>query len=375
MTRNEKLARAICLLALGLSAVGSGGTPGQSMRIRDETAPAGGVVQMKVSTTEVTPISGGRPHLNFDTAFFERVDGIGLFAPTGELAGAAVIDGDHVSIAYVTTTPFTGDYPLLTVALRIRPDVPAGTRTLFTLNPSSLWTLNGRPVATRVSPATVTAGGSVAVSSVSPGEGWFPAGTVVSVRGVGFNGQTRVRLEDTNITGERVVSATEIRFTLAEAATMTAARVRVDNPDGSRVIYYSYLHGLPAATSSRALLVATQPIFSGTTRSVATVGPIPATNSMQYFALALQNPGLAGADVTVALYAADGTLLQSSARPLDSGYRLLLELSELFDGVAPPPGAFVRVISSAPIETLGALCDEAAWTVTPRLPAEAGAAR
>ena len=150
-----------------------------------------------------------------------------------------MIDGDHVSIAYVTTTPFTGDYPLLTVALRIRPDVPAGTRTLFTLNPSSLWTLNGRPVGTRVSPATVTAGGSVAVSSVSPGEGWFPAGTVVSVRGVGFNGQTRVHLENANITAERVVSATEIRFTLAEAAMMTAARVRVDNPDGSRVIYYA----------------------------------------------------------------------------------------------------------------------------------------
>jgi hypothetical protein len=164
---------------------------------------------------------------------------------------------------------------------------------LFTLDPSSLWILNGRPVPTKVSPATVTAGGSVAVSSVSPGEGWFPAGTVVSVRGVGFTGQTRVSLEDANITAERVVSPTEIRFTLAEAATMTAARVRVDNPDGSRSIYYSYLHGLPAATSSRALLSATQPIFSGTARPVATVGPIPATNSMQYFALALQNPGLA----------------------------------------------------------------------------------
>jgi hypothetical protein len=105
MTRHERLARAICLLALGLSTVGSGGTPGQSMRIRDETAPAGGVVQMKVSTTEVTPISGGRPRLNFDTAFFETVDGIGLFAPTGELAGAAVIDGDHVSIAHRRRRP------------------------------------------------------------------------------------------------------------------------------------------------------------------------------------------------------------------------------------------------------------------------------
>jgi hypothetical protein len=275
----------------------------------------------------------------------------------------------------VTTTPSTGDYPLLTVALRIRPDVPAGTRTLFTLDPSSTWTLNGVPVRTRISPATVTVGGSVAIGSVSPGEGWFPAGTVVSVRGVGFNGRSRVRLDDIDITAERFVSSTEMRFTLAEAANMTAARVRVDNPDGSRSIYYSYMHGIPAATSSRALLSTTQPIFSGTTRSMATVGPIPATNSTQYFALALQNPTLVAANVAIELYAPDGTLLQSSVRSLGAGYRLMLELSEIFDGVAPPRGAHVRVTSSSPIATFGLFCDEAAWTLTPSLPIEAGPSR
>ena len=62
-------------------------------------------------------------------------------------------------------------------------------------------------------------------------------------------------------------------------------------------------------------------------------------NALQYAALALQNPNLASANVTMALHAADGTLLHSSARSLQSGYRLALELSELFDGVAPPPGA------------------------------------
>jgi hypothetical protein len=253
--------------------------------------------------------------------------------------------------------------------------VPVGSRTLFTLDPSSVWTLNGVTVRAKISPATVTAGGSVAISSVSPGDGWFPAGTVVSVRGVGFTRQTRVRLDDIAITAERAVSSTEIRFTLAEAANMTGARLRVDNPDGSRSIYYSYMRGIPAAASSRALLSAAHPIFSGTTRTVATVGPIPATNSTQYFAVALQNPTLAGASVTIQLYAPDGTLLQSSSRSLGAGYRLMLDVSELFDGIAPPPGALVRVISSGPIQTFGLLCDEAAWTLTPRLPVEAGAPR
>ena len=371
MLNSKQLAAVICLLALGVSAAGKKGAPELSVRIRDETAPAGGMVQMKVMTTEVTPISGGRPILNFAAGLFDAVEGIGMFAPTGEVAGAAVIDGDHVAIAYVTTTPSTGDYPLLTVALRIRRDAAAGTSTLFTLEPSSLWNLNGTLVRTKVSPAVVTVGGSVAISNVIPGEGWFPAGTEVSIRGVGFNGQSRLWVDNVDITAVHVVSSTEILFTLAQAANMTGARLRVDNPDASRSTYYSYMRGIPAAISGRALLAATAPVFSGTTRSLATIGPLPAMNGAQYAALALQNPNLAGANVTLALYAADGALMQSSSRALENGHRLTLELSELFDGVAPPPGASVRVTSSLPIEAFGLLCDEGTWTVTPRLPAEA----
>ena len=393
----------MCLLALGASAAArtrattglsfpipdETATTGLSLRILDETAPAGGMVQMKVRSYEVTPISGGRPLFSFNTELFDGVAGVGMFASTGELAGAAVVDGNHVAIAYVTTTPFTGNYPLLTVALRIRHDVAAGSRTLFTLDPSSLWNLNGTVLRTavsgtmvgtavsgtvagtrRVSPAIVTVGGSVAITNVIPGEGWFPAGTVVSVRGLGFNSDSRLRV-DTAVTAVRVVSSTEIQFTLAQAANMTAARLRVVNANTSTTTYYSYMRGIPAATSGRTLLSTTQPIFSGTTRSLATFGPIPAMNGTQYAALALQNPNLASANVTIGLYAADGTLLHSSLRPLENGYRLTLELSELFDGVAPPPGASVRVTSSLPIEVFGLLCDEGRWTVTPRLPTEA----
>ena len=50
-----------CVTALGAIAAGKGGTPDLRFRVLDETAPPGGTVQMKVMTTEVTPISGGRP--------------------------------------------------------------------------------------------------------------------------------------------------------------------------------------------------------------------------------------------------------------------------------------------------------------------------
>ncbi len=357
-----------CLCALGASAAGSGDD--FRLRVLDETAPAGSIVQMKVRLYEVTPISTLGSVFDADAAVFATVEGIGIFATNGEVAGAAVIDGTHVTMAYATTEPFTSDDdPFLTVALRVRTDVAVGSRSQFTLDPLSL--LNGTVVRTMVSPGTVTVGGSVAISDVIPGDGWFPAGTVVSVRGVGFNSRSRLRVDDIAVGSVRVMSSTEIRFTLREAANMTAQRLRVDNPDDSRSIYYSHMRGIPAATSGRTLLSTTRPIFSGRRRSLATFGPIPAMNGAQYGGLALQNPALTPAVVTIGLYAADGAFLHSSTRWLEKGTQVALELSELLDGVAPPPGAFVRVTSSLPIQVFGLLCDEGTWRVAPRLPIEA----
>src|SRR5262245_41961381 len=374
MFKIKILIGALCLSALTwvVSAAGDDGTD-LRLRIRDETAPPGSIVQMKVMTTEVTPISGGRGRFAFSQGFFSGVEGIGLFATSGEVAGAAVIESGQVRLAYVTTEPSTGDYPLMTVALRIRPDAVPGTRTTFGLDPSSIFTLGGAPARARISPGTVTVGGSVAIGDVIPGEGWLPAGTVVSVRGVGFNALSRLRAgDDLNIGSPRFVGPTEMRFTLREPANMTAQMLRVDNPDLSRSIYYSYMRGLPAAASSRTLLSATKTIFSGTTRSVATVGPIPAMNGGQFAGIALHNPSLAATDLIIELFAADGTLVSSSNRALAGGSRLALEVSELLDGVTSQGGSSVRISASSPIGAFGLVCDEVARTVTPFLASEAG---
>ncbi len=359
---------AMLLCVLGMSAAAARG--GLTFQFRDETAPAGGTVQMKLEDSDGSPISGGRPAFAYDESVFDAVSGIGVFASTGETAGAAVIDGNHVGFSYVTTTPLVGDHPIMTVALRIRPGTARGTRTEFTLDSSSRWTVAGEVVRPRVSSGEVTVGGRAAISNVVPGDGWFPAGTVVSVQGVGFNSRSRLRVEDISVNNVRLVSPTEMRFTLSKAANLTAARLRLDNPDSPRVTYYTYMRGVPAATSQWPLLSTTLPFFSGTRRSLATVGPIPALNTVQYAAVALQNPGLTIASVTMELLASDGTRIDASTRSLDKGYRLALEVSELF-GMAPPPGASVRVISSVPIHVFGLLCDEGAWTVTPWLAAEA----
>src|SRR3954464_11341579 len=60
-----------------------------SMRIPNEAGPPGAMVQMKVMTTEVTPISGGRPGFGYDMAFFDAAAGVAVAPPNGEGAGAA----------------------------------------------------------------------------------------------------------------------------------------------------------------------------------------------------------------------------------------------------------------------------------------------
>ena len=336
------------------------------LRVRDETIAPGGVVQMKVERYEGTPISGGRPRVSYDESVFEGFVGFGMFAPAGELAGAAVVDGNRADISFVTTKIAPGDLPLLTVALRARRDAMIGSRTSFSLDPASIWTLNGEDLQTRIQPATVTVGGTLSISSVVPGQGWFPAGTVVSVRGIGFDAGTRLRLEDTAITRVRVVSPTEMQFTLVDETDMTGKRLRADKRDGSRVYYYVYTRGVAAAVSTRPLLARTVPIFSGTLRSVANFGVLPAAAVGQYAAMALLNPGLTSATVTVSAYSGARTLIGRSTFALGEGQRLALDLSELL-GFAPPAGSWIQVTASQPIASSQLMCDELAWKVTPAL--------
>jgi hypothetical protein len=107
-------------------------------------------------------------------------------------------------------------------------------------------------------------------------------------------------------------------------------------------------------------------------RAISTFGPLPAMDpASQYAAVALQNPNLEGADMTIALYAADGAILGAASRSLPSGQRLLLEVSELVPGAPVLAGSSVRVSSSLPVQMFGVLVDESLQSLTPRLPIEA----
>ena len=361
-----------CAFALRLAVADGGPGPSGSsnqisLHIPNETAPPGGVAQMKLMVTAPTPISSGGPRLAFDGTF-DDVLGIELFNPSGDVNGAAVINGSQVSVFYTTSSGAQGtDYPIMTIALHVRPDATPGTQAQFSLDPSSTWMLGllGPATLKPMTPAVVTVGGTISITNVVPGGGVLPAGAIVNIQGIGFQPNTQIQLSAIKASSIAVVSPNEIQVTLAEATNMTGQKIQVVNPDGSQDTYFSYLRGIPLVRSARPRLQSTVPIFSSVTHSKAVFGAFGTLPPSQFSGVAIQNPGTVAADVTVSLCSAQNAVLGYSTITVPPGYRLMEETSELTGGVAPPFGSYLVVSSSAPVQTFGFIADGSQSTLSP----------
>ena len=356
----------------GSGGSGSGGPAPTAQQVAlfvpNESAPPGGVVQMKFMVTEPVPISTGRPISSFDSSVFDDVLGIELFNPSGDVNGVALINQNRVSISYIASTGAQGtDYPIMTLALHISPNAVPGTQTLFSLDPSSNWTLGDLGTATMKPepPATVSVGGSISITNVVPGGGILPAGSVVRIEGVGFQPKTQVQLNAIKFSSIQVVSPNEIQVTLAQQTNMTGQKIQVVNPDGSQDTYFSYLRGLPYGASDQLLLVNALPIFSAQMYSAATFSPVVPAVTSEFTGIALQNSQTGAADITVSLYSAAGALLGSSTTTLPSGYRMMRDIEELVEGASPSADSYLVVTASQPIQVFGFTGDYATGAVTP----------
>src|SRR5215468_11919741 len=102
---------------------GGGSAPQVSFHIPNEMAPPGGLAQMKFLVTVPTPITSGDTTFSMDASVFDDAWGIELFCLTGDLNGVATVNGSRVNIRYTTTVGTQGtDYPVMTLALHVRPD-------------------------------------------------------------------------------------------------------------------------------------------------------------------------------------------------------------------------------------------------------------
>jgi len=356
------------VLSTALSAVTlfAGGAKSVSLHIPDEMAPPGGMVQMKLMVTEPTPIATGSIAMSFDSGTFSGVFGISLFNPNGDVAGAAVIQGNKVHLHYTTTTGTSGtDYPIMSFALGIRSDAQVGHKTQFTLDPSSWWLLNlfGPATFKPIKPATITVGGSISITDVTPGGGVMAPGSVLTIHGIGFQHNTRVQVSGVKLSSIRIVSSEQIDLTIAEAVQIMGKKIEVVNPDGSQDFYFSYMRGVALGSSTQPLLATTLPIFSSQLHSQATfLSPprLPGT----FTGLAMQNPNQDTASITLASYTASNTLVDRATIDLPPGMKITRDILEWLTAQA----AYLKVTANAPIQVFGLWGDTSSSTVLPFQP-------
>ena len=318
-----------------------------TVRLSSETAPPGGIAQVKVLLTSPKPITTGDVSMDFSSDGIDSIWGIALFSNTGDVGGTAVVHGGRVNVKFTSPQGTFGTnpgYPLMTFAMHISPNARPGSHVTLTLDASS-WIADffGASVPIEIKPSTVTVGGSVNITNIVPGGGSVPAGTVLSVQGMGFSRNTRIRLDGFGIDSTRVVSPNEMQVKIKDSGTLDGTMFQVQNVDKSMDTYYSYLRGVPVGSSATPLLAATVPLFSINTSSAAPLTVFTASDDPNSFTgIALQNPNLIDVTVTVG----------QTQLTLHSGERISRTLADLL-GASPAFGTAVQITSSQPIQMLG----------------------
>lgn len=340
------------------------------IRVSNETAPAGGMAQIKVSLTSPKPIITGVMSTDLSGGFIDSIDGIEMFNATGDVVGAAVVRGSRINARFTSpkgTFGSTTDYPLLTIAVTLSKSLLPGQKFPVALDPTaSFWQDLLGPVTVSLVPGSITVGGSVSITNVVPGGGTIPPGGSFSIFGMGFSSRTKISVRGLTASSIQYVSPTQFQVTVKDGGVLDGALIQALNPDNSTDNYYSYMRGVRMGVSAQPLLAETVPVFSILTATEAvlpsTISPL--VNPSYFTGIALQNPSPATASVLVEARSGAGALLGSTAVTIPNGSRFSREASELF-GFVLPTGAYMHVMSSAPVQVLGLLGNVTTEAVLP----------
>lgn len=133
-----------------------------TVRLSSETAPPGGIAQVKVLLTAPKPITTGDVSMDFSSDEIDSIWGIALFSNTGDVGGTAVVNGGRVNVRFTSPQGTFGantEYPLMAFAMHISPNALPGSHVNLTLDATSwIADLFGASVPIEIQPATVTVG-------------------------------------------------------------------------------------------------------------------------------------------------------------------------------------------------------------------------
>ena len=333
------------------------------------TAP-GGSIQFKVlafDPTDPTPIIielmgtglGGDPG---------TIQGVTLpGAP--DAAGTAVFDG--TSQVIVRTISPSGELglssiPMIAMSVAVPTQAPVQITATQALDPSVSSSLDpqGNPGACVLDPLQGTSV-AASITDVLPGGGLLPAGSLVTVLGIGFEPESQVSIEGVAVASTSWVDSSRIEVMTADDAQLDGRTVSITNPDGTGATYVSYLRATDLGKSAKPLLAATEAIFPVQPRSSALFAA-PAGGT--FFGFALQNPDPGDSIVSVELWD-EGSVVASASLALPPRTKISREVSELFPDVVPSAGSLFQLTATVPVQMLGLSGNEDAGSVAPVLPA------
>jgi hypothetical protein len=348
--------------------------PGLSLRVSEEAAPAGSIVQIKIDVTEPKPISTGRGKIKIKGV--TTVEGIVLMNEGQDTYGLALVDGENLTFAITSPSSLFGtpaDYPILGIAGTVA-NASLGTRFPIQLDPAGLGFRDpsGAVYPTEIKDGGVTVANAVTIGNVWPGSSVVPAGGVVHISGANFTPNTRLQLSETSIAEQRFINSQRIDVVLAQTTNMHGLRIRArndDKNDKSESEYFSYQRTSAIGSSNDSTLGKVVPLFAPKSWTTATVdlprrasgrqravrpGPGPSSGSggsIQSAGFALQNLQSSTASVSVELLDSSGNPYAINTVSIGPDRYLVREIGEVFGSVAWP-SAF-RIRSNVPIQVLG----------------------
>jgi IPT/TIG domain-containing protein len=358
------------------------GFAGLSLRVSDEAAPAGSIVQIKIDVTEPKPISTGKGTVKVKG--LANVQGIALMNHDQDTFGVALVHGDEISFAINSPSRLFGtpaDYPIVAIAGTVA-NAAVGTTFPLTLDPGALRfvTPDGADYPLEIKDGQLTVANGVSIGNVSPGSSTVPAGGVVHISGTNFVPDTRLQLSETNVAETRYISSSRIDVVLAQAADMHGLRIRARNPDKSEATYFSYERTTSVTPSNDSVLSHAVPLFAPATFTTATV-PLPRASVTKRravghsgagssavagqqgrlaLAFALQNLSASDVSASVELLDSFGNPYAVNTVTIGPGRYLVREIGEVF-GTVSPPSAF-RIKSAVPLQVLGIVAEHSGGT-------------
>lgn len=352
---------------------------GVSISVSKETAPPGGMAQVKVFITEPKPVSTGGGSYLFDA--YDSVEGIALISELGYVGGIALVRGTQVDLSFTSPLATFGmdiDYPVLAVAGKIPPNAALGTKypLVFDASTLQLFDPDGKLYPVEAKPGHLITAPGVSIHDVNPGSAFVPSGGTVTITGSSFQPSTEIKFSETKLSRVTYVNPHRIDVVVASGVEMHGMMIRASNKDGSKSTYFSYqrtrplklsvdemMQPLPSKDPVLRFVVPLVPPDTATTAEI----DVPAPAPFRTYGIAVQNVQTGPVLVTFTLVDATGVAIAGPTIELGSNLYLVQELSELFGSVPNGP-CTVRISSTTPVQVIGVTADQTSGTASPILP-------